>query len=101
MNCELTGIPENMINPPDLGDDDTPDVLTPSEKVGEFLSGYSTFRETFGAPPVHALAMDFEGMLDVIRHYKRESNFTDEENIREKMARINEFLDETLLEYVE
>lgn len=87
----------------DAIDDDTPDSLTPSEIVGAFMSGEGDAWEFFTTHKAHHAHMsnNFVDLIEVIRHYKRDPNLTDDENIREKMARINEYLDETLLEYVE
>lgn len=96
---------DNNGNPTDdvslAGDDDTPDVLTKSQIVGAFMSGEEPdLRFDFCNKPLQWLANDYMELVNIIRSYKPDSNLTFEGNLIEKMARINEFLDETLLEYV-
>lgn len=87
----------------DAIDDDTPDALTPSEIVGAFMAGEGNTFEFFGMEHRNesAMANDFMDLLEVIRHYKYDNDLTWYENHSEKLARINEYLDEALLEYVE
>lgn len=90
--------PDRKLSPPDVADVER--KLTPSEIVGAFMSGENPNELKLTNKPDEWAANDFSELIDLIRFYKRDPNLTDEDNLREKMAQINEYLDEVLLEYV-
>ncbi len=97
MFCELTGVPEQQINPPDdielLAD-------TPSEMVYNFLNGEEVEELDLDSADNNSLANDYQDLLEIYRHFKFDPKLTRDENRHEKLCAIDDFLSETLMEYI-
>ena len=97
MLCELTGTPDQAINPPD-DIELMPD--TPSEMVYNFLNGEEVEEIDLSRADRNYLAGDFEGLVDVYRSFKFYPLLTRDENRYEKLCAIDDYLSEILLGYV-
>ena len=96
MLCELTGTPDQAINPRDC-DNVAPD--TPGEMVYNFLRGENN-DINLNRISDKQLARDFKYLIDVFRHFEYEKSFTRDENNADKLMTIDDFLSETLIGYL-
>jgi len=97
MLCELTGTPDQQINPVD-DIEFMPD--TPSEMVYNFLNGEDVEQIDLNRADRNYLAGDFQELIDIYRSFKFDPLLTRDENRYEKLCAIDDYLSEKLLGYI-
>ena len=97
MKCEITGMPENEIDPPD--DELAPD--TPQEKVWNYLNGSQVDGVDINNYDLQTLGSYFVGIIDFYRDFEFDKNFTSNQNNLELLAQIKVYLNNSMLELID
>ena len=94
MKCQLTGMPENEIDPPD--DELAPD--TPQEKVSKYLNGENVAGVNIYDYKDADLAPCFRNVINIYRDYRFDRKLTACENKHEFLSYLSEYLNDAMLE---
>lgn len=96
MKCQITGMPDQKIDPPEYEDDSQ----SPEDLVQSYLIGDEKSFIDLDKVKDCVLASDFKSFIEMYRYFKSDKCLTLEEYRGELLLLIDEYLTETIVDYI-